>query len=61
MRAMDKEEFRRQLDERDERIKALQLKNDDLEAEYENLLGIKIALDMELAAYNKLLEGEEQR
>jgi len=60
MRAMDKEEFRRQLDERDERIKAL-LKNDDLEAEYENLLGIKIALDMELAAYNKLLEGEEQR
>lgn len=61
LRVMDKEEFRRQLDERDEKIKGLQLKYEDLENEYETLLGIKIALDMELAAYNKLLEGEEQR
>jgi len=61
LRVMDKEEFRKQLDDQIEKKKALEEKYDDLESEYETLLGVKIALDMELAAYNKLLEGEEQR
>ncbi|KAG9352256.1 hypothetical protein JZ751_020669 [Albula glossodonta] len=29
--------------------------------EYENLLGLKLELDMEINAYRKMLEGEEQR
>lgn len=61
LRILDREEFRSQLEASEEKLKLLQVRHSDLETEYETLLGIKIALDMELSAYNKLLEGEERR
>ena len=33
----------------------------DLTRQYQDLLYVKLALDAELATYNKLLSGEEQR
>merc|ERR1712180_20026 len=61
LRVLGREEFRSQLETSGEKLKLLQSRYSDLESEYETLLGIKIALDMELSAYNKLLEGEERR
>jgi len=61
LRVTDREEFRSQLESSEQKLKLLQSRYSNLESEYETLLGIKIALDMELSAYNKLLEGEERR
>jgi len=61
MRMKDKEEFKTHLEEYQATNAKLQGSYERLQSEYESLLGIKIRLDMELAAYNKLLEGGEQR
>ena len=46
---------------RDEEIRTLRDNMEEQLAQYEDLMGVKVALDMELAAYRKLLEGEEVR
>ena len=46
---------------RDQEIRELRESMEEQLAQYEDLMGIKVALDMELAAYRKLLEGEEVR
>jgi lamin B len=46
---------------RDEEIRDLRENMEEQLAQYEDLMGVKVALDMELAAYRKLLEGEEVR